>query len=452
MKKIIIIGVVAISVSSCNVYKTYNRPDVTTDNLYGESLNTTDTASIASLSWRELFTDSHLQTLVEEGLENNTDLQIAYLRITQAQATLQSSKLAYLPSVSFNSEGALNSFDRQKASKSYQLAVSSNWELDVFGKLTSAKRGAKAALEQSEAYRQAVQTNLVSTIANSYYTLLMLDRQLEITEHTLDSWQETIRTLHALKKAGSSDDASVAQAEANKLSVEASMLSLRQQITETENGLSSLLGKTPQQVVRGKLDDQQFPQEMSVGVPLQLLSKRPDVRNAEMSLAQAFYSTNEARAAFYPSITLSGTAGWTNSGGGIIANPGALLLEAVGSLTQPIFNRGTNKARLKIAEAQQEEAKLEFKQSILDAGAEVNNALTQWQTSRGKIEIDIQQIASLERAVKSTQLKMKYGNTTYLEVLTAETSLLDAELTLVNDRFDEIQGVINLYHALGGGY
>ncbi len=451
MRKVLIIFAVAISVSSCGVYKTYTRPEVETDGLFGESIAAEETSSIASLRWQELFTDPYLQSLIEQGLENNTDLRIAYLRVTEAEATLQSSRLAYLPSVSLTPQGTLSSFDGQKTTKSYQLNASASWELDIFGKLTNAKRGAAASLEQSEAYRQAVQTQLIATIASNYYTLLMLDSQLEISERTAESWSQTVRAMQAMKKAGMSNEASVAQAEANRLSVEASLLTLRQQINETENSLSTLLGNTPQRIIRGDLDEQQFPKELSVGVPLQLLNNRPDIRNAEMSLAQAFYATNEARAAFYPSITLSGSAGWTNSGGGAISNPGAFLWQAIGSLTQPVFNRGTNKARLKIAKAQQEEAQLSFQQSLLNAGAEVNNALTEWQTARERMEIDNRQVSSLKTAVRSTKLLMDHGSTTYLEVLTAETSLLQAELTLVNDRLDEIQGVINLYHALGGG-
>ena len=229
------------------------------------------------------------------------------------------------------------------------------------------------------------------------------------------------------------------------------MLDIKQQIREVENSLSILLGDVPDAIDRGKLEGQDFPQELAVGVPLQLLSRRPDVKSAELSLAQAFYSTNSARSAFYPSITLSGTAGWTNSAGSMIINPGKLLLSAVGSLTQPLFNKGLNMAQLKIAKAQQEEAKLSFQQALLNAGSEVNNALTQVQVARDKTELRDGQITSLETAVRSTQLLMRHGNSTYLEVLTAQQSLLSAQLTQIADRFDEIQGIINLYQALGGG-
>ena len=251
--------------------------------------------------------------------------------------------------------------------------------------------------------------------------------------------------------AGMTNEASVSQSEANCRQVEASLLDLRQQVKEVENSLSILLGDVPGTIERGRLAGQEFPQELAVGVPLQLLSRRPDVKSAELSLASAFYSTNAARSAFYPSITLSGTAGWTNSAGSMIVNPGKLLFSAIGSLTQPLFNKGLNVAQLKIAKAQQEEARLAFQQALLNAGSEVNNALTQVQVARGKTELRARQITSLETTVCSTRLLMQYGTSTYLEVLTAQQGLLSAQLTQVADRFDEIQGIINLYQALGGG-
>ena len=279
----------------------------------------------------------------------------------------------------------------------------------------------------------------------------MLDEQYRISEETAVNWRESVRTMRAMMAAGMTNEASVSQSEANCRQVEASLLDLKQQIKEVENSLSILLGEVPGGIERGHLAGQDFPEDLTVGVPLQLLSRRPDVKSAELSLVSAFYSTNAARSAFYPSITLSGTAGWTNSAGNMIINPGKLLLSAVGALTQPLFNKGLNIAQLKIAKAQQEEAKLAFQQALLNAGSEVNNALTQVQTARGKTELRTGQIISLENAVRSTQLLMQHGTSTYLEVLTAQQSLLSAQLTQVADRFDEIQGIINLYQALGGG-
>lgn len=241
------------------------------------------------------------------------------------------------------------------------------------------------------------------------------------------------------------------QAKANVMQLEASQLAIRKSISETENALSAILAMPSHTIERGKLSEAEFSDSLSIGVPLQLLSNRPDVRQAEMGLAQAFYATNVARAAFYPSITLSGTVGWTNNGGGIVTNPGQWLLNAIGSLTQPLFNRGANIANLKIANTRQEEAKLLFRQSLLDAGKEVNDALTAWQTAKSQIEINDRQVETLREAVRKTELLMRYSDTTYLEVLTAQQSLLDAEMSLLQSRFDRIQSIIALYHALGGG-
>lgn len=439
------------TVSSCGLYKRYQRPDVKTDGLYRDTIDQTDTTSLGNVAWRELFTDPQLQDLIAQGLENNSDLRVARLRVDQAEASLKSARLAYVPSVGFTPQGSVSSFDGSKASPNYQLALSASWELDIFGKLTNAKRGADAAVEQSDAYRQAVQTQVIATIANSYYTLLTLDSQLDISNKTLTNWRENVKVMRALKAAGQTDEAAVAQSEANALSVEASILKLKQQINEMENSIATLLGKTPQAVSRGKLEGQRFPSTLAIGIPLQMLSNRPDVRQAEFSLAQAYYGTNQARAAFYPSITLSGTAGWTNSAGSYIANPGKLLLSALGGLTQPIFNKGLNQARLDIAKSQQEEASVNFQQALLNAGADVNNALVQWQVARERIDVDTRQIEFLQSAVKSTQLLMQHGNRNYLEVLMAQQSLLQAQITQVSDQFSEIQGVVNLYHALGGG-
>lgn len=454
IRKTITITIFCATLTGCHIYRAYERPESVnvSDSLYRQPVAGEDTASLASLSWKELFTDPQLQQLIETGLNNNTDLSIARLKVKEAEALLMTSRLSYLPSVSLTPQGTLTSADGNKASKTYNLAASADWEIDLFGKLLNSKRGAQAALEQSEAYRQAVQTQLVATIANSYYTLLMLDAQLDISRRTAQTWDESVRTMKALKRAGQATEMAVAQTEAGKLAVDASVLSVERQINEMENSLSTLLGLSPQAIERSTLKEQQFPDTLSTGVPLQLLSRRPDVRQCEAQLAVAYYATNSARSAFYPSITLSGSAGWTNATGATVTNPGQWLLTAVGSLVQPLFNRGKNIANLKIAKAQQEEALLTFRQSLLDAGAEVNDALVQWQTARQRIRLDEQQVAALRSALRSSELLMQHSSQNYLEVLTARQSLLQAELDTTTDRFDEIQGVINLYHALGGGY
>lgn len=452
-KQIIIMLPAILSLSSCGIYTNYHRPEsLPVDSLYRDVPKAIqDTASLADLSWRELFTDSLLVKWIEVGLEKNSDIQTARLLTEEAQASLQASRLAFLPSVSLAPQGSLNSFGGTKPTKTYSLGGTAEWEIDAFGGLRNAKKGSRAALEANHAYEQAVQTQLVATIAETYYSLLALDRKLEITRETAHRWEENVRTMKALKRAGERDDAAVAQAEASRLEAESAVLSLEKQIHELENSFSTLLGIVPTEIERGRLLELSFPEKLSVGVPVQLLGRRPDVRQAEWQLAEAFYATNKARSSFYPQITLSGSAGWTNSSGAGIINPGDWLLSAVGSLVQPLFNRGRNISNLKIAKAQQQETLVAFRQKLLDAGAEVNNALTQWQTARKSLELDRRKVETLETTVRSTQLLMEYGNTNYLEVLTARQTLLQAQLTEVSDKYEEIQGVIGLYHALGGG-
>ncbi|CDB71836.1 nodT family efflux transporter outer membrane factor (OMF) lipoprotein [Bacteroides cellulosilyticus CAG:158] len=436
--------------TGCSIYKPYSRPEVQTEGLYRDLEETKDTASIATLGWRNLFSDKNLQALIEKGLERNTNLRVAHIRVKAAEAVLMNARLSYLPSVVLTPDGSISGTEGAKAIKTYNLAASASWEIDLFGKVTNAKREALAALEGSRAYRQAVETQLIATIANSYYMLLMLDRQLIISEQTLITWKETEHSIEALKRAGKSNDAAVLQAKANRLALEASVVSIRKSIRETENVLSALLADTSHDIMRGALQKQQFPDTLSAGLPIQLLANRPDVRQAEWNLAQAYYATNAARSAFYPSLTLSGSTGWTNNVGGVVVNPGSWLFSAVGSLMQPLFNKGTNIANLRQAKARQEEALLLFQQSLLDAGKEVNNALTRWQSARIRMDYVNQQIMTLQEAVRKTELLMQHTSTNYLEVLTARQRLLEAELTQAQDKFEEIQGVIDLYHAVGG--
>ena len=436
--------------TGCSIYKPYSRPEVQTEGLYRDLEETRDTASIATLGWRNLFSDKNLQALIEKGLERNTNLRVAHIRVKAAEAVLMNARLSYLPSVVLTPDGSISGTEGAKAIKTYNLAASASWEIDLFGKVTNAKREALAALEGSRAYRQAVETQLIATIANSYYMLLMLDRQLIISEQTLITWKETEHSIEALKRAGKSNDAAVLQAKANRLALEASVVSIRKSIRETENVLLALLADTSHDIMRGALQKQQFPDTLSAGLPIQLLANRPDVRQAEWNLAQAYYATNAARSAFYPSLTLSGSTGWTNNVGGVVVNPGSWLFSAVGSLMQPLFNKGTNIANLRQAKARQEEALLLFQQSLLDAGKEVNNALTRWQSARIRIDYVNQQIMTLQEAVRKTELLMQHTSINYLEVLTARQRLLEAELTQAQDKFEEIQGVIDLYHAVGG--
>ncbi len=450
MKKLIILTAVALMTGGCGIYGKYKPAEEAPEELYGNVAAEGDTASFGDLSWREVFTDPYLSELIDTALVRNSDIRTARLKVEEAQASLLTAKLSYLPSLALTPEGGITTFDGT-VTKTYTAPVSASWEIDLFGRVTNAKRQAKALLEQSKDYEQAVKTQLISAVANNYYTLLMLDAQLQIAESTEKAWEESVRTSRAMKKAGMLTEAGLAQTEATYYNICTNILDLKEQINQAENTMCLLLADTPHKIERGTLYEQQFPEEFSVGIPLLMLSNRPDVRQAEHALEQAFYATNAARSAFYPQITLSGSAGWSNNGGGIIINPGRFLASAIASLTQPLFNRGANIANLKIAKAQQEEASIAFEMALLTAGSEVNDALMQYQTAKGKAGYYEKQVSSLEIAAKSTALLMKHGNTTYLEVLTAQQTLLNARLNNIANRFSEIQSIITLYRALGGG-
>ena len=442
----ILLTVIAIlTLHSCGLYRKYEREDLHfVDSLYRRMSVPSDSVSSAAMTWDCFFTDTLLQEWIHTGLSFNTDINLARLKVREAEASLLEARWALLPGADFTAQGGLPG--------QFSASVGASWQADIFGSLRNANRKAQAALEQSEAYRQAVQTQLVATIANSYYTLLMLDEQLVISSRTRDTWEENIRTLEALKRAGKTNEAAVLQAKANKLSVEANILTLEKSILAMENSMCALVGLVPMPVMRGNINEQTFPAKLSAGVPAELLSRRPDVRQAELALAQTFYARNSAKAAFYPNLKLNGAIGWTTGAGTIVLDPGSLIANLIGSITQPVFGRGVNKARLQKAQAQYDQAAYAFRQSLLDAGVEVNNALTMWQTAKKRVELDKKQILNLQAAVWNTQLLMKHGNADYLEVLTAQKNLLQAELTEVSDRFDEIQSIVNLYHALGGGY
>ena len=276
---------------------------------------------------------------------------------------------------------------------------------------------------------------------------------MSISEETERSWGESVKSTRALMNAGMANEAAVSQMEAAHLGVQGSVLDLREQINQVENSLSLLLAEPVHRIDRASWMDASFacPEQLSIGLPVQLLANRPDVRAAERALESAFYATNVARSAFYPSVTLSGSAGWTNSAGGAIVNPGKFLASAVGSLIQPLFAQGRIVGQYKIAKAQQEQASLAFQQALLNAGAEVNEALVAYHTSQDKSALFDKQVLALQKAYQSTSLLMKHGNTTYLEVLTAQQSLLSAQLQQTANRFKQNQNLVNLYQALGGG-
>lgn len=416
-------AVAAATLSACGIYGRYERPDTGLGTLLRSELAADSTASVGEMGWREVFTDTLLQALIAEGLANNADQATARLKTVEASATLAAARKALLPSASLAATGTLSSHDGAKAQETYSVGPEVNWEVDIFGKLTNEKRIQAATLEESMAYEQAVQTELVATIACDYYMLLMYDGQAGITRQTIRSWDEYIATLE----------------------------SLLQQAFELENSLSALVGRAPGPIARSDIDSQSLPDALAGGVDIATLAARPDVRQAEARLKQAFYSTNKARADFYPTVTLSGSAGWTNSGGAAIANPGAWLLQAVGSLVQPLFSQGRLKAGLQVAKAQQEEAVVAFRRSLLDAGTEVNNAMAAWQTLNRKVELQERQIGALRQAVSDTEATMRHGSANYLQVVVARQSLLQAQLDALADRYSRMESVVTLYKALGGG-
>lgn len=443
---------------SCGLYNKYERPDVNTAGLVRDTASVTDTLAVSdttsfgNLPWREVFTDPQLQALIEQGLENNVDLLNAALNVKMVEAQLTAAKLAFVPSFTFSPQGTLTSWDGSKTMKTYSLPVQASWSLDLFGNLLSQKRSAQTALLATKDYQLVVKTQVISNIANMYYTLLMLDRQLELVNEMVGITKETWDMMKGLKELRVGyRSTSVQSAEANYYSVLAQAADLKRQIRETENSLSLMLGQSAQAIKRGRLEDQSLPSEFSTGIALNMLNNRPDVHYAEMTLAQCFYNTQTARSKFYPNITISGSGAFTNSSGAGIVNPGKWLLSAVGSLVQPIFMNGQLIAGLKVAKAEQEQAYNTWQNAVLKAGNEVSNALVLYNTSDEKSRLEEKQVAALRKTVEDTKELFASSNSNYLEVITAQTSLLNAELTKVADDFYKMQAVVNLYQALGGG-
>lgn len=455
---IIIIGLAALTLSGCkSLYGNYERPEVKTDGLVRDTasvtakLAMTDTASFGNLPWRSVFTDPQLQALIEKGLANNPDLLNAALNIDMAEAQLKAAKLAFLPSFSFTPQGTISSWDGNKATKVYSMPVNASWNVDLFGTLRSQKRAAQVALLQSKDYQLSVKTSLISNIANCYYTLLMMDKQVEILDGMIDLTKQTWDIMKTQKELGNVRSTGVQSAENNYYSTLTQKTELLRQIRDTENTLSLLLGEPGGNIPRGKLDDQSLPSNFSTGAPLQLLSNRPDVHAYEMQLAQCFYNVQTARSRFYPSITISGSGAFTNSGGMGITNPGKWLLSAVGSLVQPIFQNGQLVAGLRVSKDQYQQAYNTWQNSVFKAGNEVSNALALYNASEQKSKLEAHQIEVLKQNVEDTRALMGSSTSTYLEVITAQSSLLNVQLSKVQDDFSKMQAVVDLYYALGGG-
>jgi len=459
MKKnnILILVSAAAIMSSCGIYNKYERPEVNATGLVRDVTSTTDTlavtdtTSFGNLPWRSVFTDPQLQALIEQGLEHNTDLLNAALNVKMVEAQLTAAKLAFVPSFTFSPQGTISSWDGSKATKTYSLPINASWSIDLFGNLLNQKRSAQMALLATKDYQLVVKTNLIANIANAYYTLLMLDKQLEIVDNMTQLTKDTWDMMKLQKELNNAKETSVQSAEANYYSVLAQAADLKRQIRETENSLSLLLGQQAQTIARGKIENQSLPTEFSTGIGIQMLNNRPDVHYAEMTLAQCFYDTQAARSKFYPNITISGSGAFTNSSGMGIVNPGKWLLNAIGSLVQPIFQNGQLVAQLKVAKATQEQAYNTWQNAVLAAGSEVSNALVLYNSSDEKSKLEAKQVESLTKNVEYTKDLFNMGGSTYLEVITAQQSLLNAELSKVQDDFYKMQAVVNLYYALGGG-
>ena len=450
------------SLTGCGLYTKYERPQVEMDykldsnTTAATGINTTDSTSFGDVAWREVFTDPQLQRLIEQGLENNVDIFSAAANVKKMEAALSVSRLAFLPSVAFTPQGNLSKVltgdYKGDWSKTYTLPGSASWTVDLFGNLLSTKRGAEMTLEMSRDYEHLTRSKIICGIANCYYTLLMLDRQLEIIDEMEGITKDTWEMMKLQKELRGARETAVQSAEASVLSVQSQKVDLQRQLLSVENTLSLLIGQSVQHISRGKLENQRLPEKFSTGLAINLLANRPDVHAAEMKMAQSFYATETARSNFYPQLTISATGAFTNSLGSMVANPGQFLANFVGQLVQPIFQNGRIKAAYKVAQIEYEVAEKEWEHSVLTAAAEVSDALVEYNSARMKGEIDAKQVTVLEKNVEDTQeLFRSDRNHSYLEVLQAESQLLNAKISKVTDDFNKMQAVVNLYSALGGG-
>ena len=449
----------SLMLTGCGLYSKYERPDVNTQGLIRDVVSDGDTLTLntdenfGNLPWREVFTDPQLQGLIATALENNTDLRNAALNVKMMEDMLTVAKLAFLPSVGIAPQGTISrlQMDGASTSKTYQLPISASWNVDLFGNILSQKRSAQMQLLSTKDYQVVVKTNIICGVANLYYTLMMLDEQLAILNDMEGLTKETWEMMKLQNQLGMARSTSVQSAEASYYSVQAQAVDLKRQIREMENSMSLLLNEPGHQIPRGKFSEQSLPSEFSAGVGIQLLANRADVHAAEMALAQCYYDTETARSRFYPNITVSGTAMFTNNLGAAVVNPGKWLLSAVGSLTQPIFQHGQIVAGLKVAKAKQEQAYNTWQNTILKAGNEVSNALLLYNSSDEKSKLEAKQVEVLQQNVEDTKLLYRSKGSSYLEVIQAQSSLLNARINKVQDDFSKMQAVVNLYQALGGG-
>lgn len=447
-----LISIIALfSLSGCGLHKPYTSDYQMPEQVMGNGVVESDT-NIAELSWREIFTDPQLQSLIDEALANNPDLQSSHLRVQEMEYALAASKLAFFPSVSLAPNASFNYLPNSNShASSYGLPINVSWQVDIFGSLTNKKRETEALYEQMRDFEQAARAELIANTASLYYQLLMLDRQLQVVRETEVLWQKSIDTQQAFVDAGIGHTGSVSQLTASLYNIQAQAIDIERTIRAYENALCLLLSEPSHNIQRGKLDDFQLPEMIGVGVSASLLQNRPDVRAAQRGVEAAYYVNKQAVSDLYPKLTLGGLAGWGNGVSGISLDPAQIILNAVGQLAQPIFANGQLRANVKITQAQQEEAKLAFAKSVLQAGNDVNNAIATCQSSKDKKGILENRVKALGNAYYASNELLAQGQGTFLEVLMAQESLLDAQLDQVNNAFDAVQGLIDLYLALGGG-
>ena len=457
MKKIFSIILAATLLSSCGLYKNYERPsDIVTDGIYGD-MQTAGDNSLGDLGWHDIFTDPQLQALIERGLQQNSNMKNAELRIKETDYALQCAKLAYIPSFYFNPSGTISKvwdpYDRNTYStnKTYSLPISLSWQIGSIGSLRNNKKKAEVTREQLRNAKQAIQAQLVAGIASMYYNLAMLDEQLQLTLQTEENWGKYLQMQKQLMEAGQGNMAAVASIEATYYSISTSVVSIKDSRHAIENALATLIGETAGHIERSPLASFQIPAVASTGMPITILDRRPDVRDAEYKLAAAFYDKNIAKSSFFPSLTISAGGQFTNSAGAAVINPGVLIANAVASLAQPIFANGRIRAQYKISKAELEIATNDFQQAVISAGNEVNAAMDNIYAARNKQVFIDKQVEALTRALDATEKLYANSNTNYLNVITAQNSLLSAQMSQISNRMESIQGTIDLYQALGGG-
>lgn len=446
---------IALSFSSCNIYKKYNLPtqDSTIVSDYGRALEEeVDSTSLPYLGWKDIFTDPKLQNLIKLALENNKDLNNARLNVDIAAAQLKGAKLSYFPSLSLNPNGSSASYGGSHMNWSYNIPLAAQWEIDAFAKILNRKRGAKTNLEMMQDYEQAVHSQIVCGVANVYYSLAMLYQQLDLSRRTSEIWKEQVSSMELLKEAGRTNEAAVVQSRANYYNIMGTIPVLENSINQLQNTLSLLLNTYPQVWDVTNTLDFSIPAQLTNGIPLSYLAARPDVRAAERAFATAYYATNQARTNFYPSIMVSGQGGFTNLLGSIIKNPGDWFISLAGSIVAPIFSRGANIATLEAAKAQQSQALNNFEYAVLSAAADVSDALVSYNKNEEQNKYLQLQVDELEKSVDYTnELFMYNQTTTYLEVLTARSSLLQAQLSCIANWHERAAALISLYQAVGGG-